>query len=67
MSTAADMAPRVDLPKADAGRIARAALAGHELRRLADGKWLASRWCFTKELPDDAACDAWLRTIGAPE
>ncbi len=60
-------ATRPELPKAQAGRIARAALAGHELRRLADGKWLATRWCFSKELADDAACDAWLDVVGAPK
>lgn len=51
--------------KADATRIAKAAMRGHELRRLADGTWLVSNWNLSRELADDAACDAWLQRVGA--
>lgn len=51
--------------KADATRIARAALAGIELVRLADGTWMASRWGLMKALGADEV-DAWLARVGAP-
>lgn len=41
-----------------------AALAGFELRRLADGRWLVSRWNLSKEL-DDSEVEAWLQQVGA--
>lgn len=41
-----------------------AALAGYELRRLADGRWLVSRWNLSKEL-DDSEVEPWLRQVGA--
>jgi len=41
-----------------------AALAGFELRRLADGRWLVSRWNLSREL-DDSEVEDWLRTAGA--
>lgn len=50
--------------KADATRIARAALAGIELVRLADGSWCASRWGLVKAL-QAAEVDAWLERVGA--
>lgn len=51
--------------KADATLIARAALAGVALVRLADGTWIASRWGMFKPLADDAAVGAWLHRVGA--
>jgi hypothetical protein len=45
--------------------IARAALVGVELRLMADGKWLASRWCWTREL-EEGQVEGWLRMVGAP-
>jgi hypothetical protein len=51
--------------KADATLIARAALAGVELVRLADGTWIASRWGMLKPLTD-AEVGPWLQRIGAP-
>lgn len=51
--------------KAEATRIARAALAGVELVRLADGTWIASRWGMVKPLADSEV-DAWLQRVGAP-
>lgn len=42
---------------------ARAALQGVALRRLADGRWLASRWNLCREI-DDGEVDAWLARIG---
>lgn len=41
-----------------------AALAGFELRRLADGRWLASRWNLSREL-DEAEVPGWLLQVGA--
>lgn len=51
--------------KADATLIARAALAGVELVRLADGTWIASRWGMLKPLTD-AEVGPWLQRVGAP-
>ena len=51
--------------KAHATWQARAALRGHQLRRLADGRWLASRNAWSREL-DEAEVEGWLRLIGAP-
>ncbi len=50
--------------KADATRIARAALAGIELARLADGSWIASRWGLLKPLAEHEV-DDWLGRVGA--
>lgn len=50
--------------KDDATRVALAALAGHQLRKLADGTWLVSRWNLQRELADDAAVDEFLRQVG---
>lgn len=52
--------------KDDATRVARAALAGHQLRKLADGTWLVTKWNLQRELKDDAAVDEFLRQVGAP-
>lgn len=41
-----------------------AAIAGFELRRLADGRWLASRWNMSREL-DEAEVPGWLAQVGA--
>jgi hypothetical protein len=43
---------------------AQAALAGYELRRMADGRWLVSRWNLSKELAEDEV-EAWLAQVGA--
>lgn len=51
--------------KDDATRVALAALAGHELRKLADGTWLVTKWNLQRELKDDAAVDAFLQRLGA--
>ena len=45
---------------------ARAALAGFELVRLADGTFLVSRWGMAKHLPDAHAVQHFLRQVGAP-
>lgn len=50
--------------KADDGRIARAALAGFQLHRLADGRWLVHRWNLSRELADDAEVDSFLLRPG---
>ena len=51
--------------KDDTTRIALAALAGHQLRKMADGTWLISKWNLQRELKDDAAVDEFLRQVGA--
>jgi hypothetical protein len=61
-ATAAAAAQTRD-PKADATRVAQAALIGVELVRLADGSWAASRWGLFKSLSDDAELDAWLTRV----
>jgi hypothetical protein len=48
--------------KADATLIARAALAGVELVRLADGTWIASGWGMLKPLTD-AEVGPWLQRV----
>lgn len=53
--------------KADATFIARAALAGFELVRLADGSWFASRWGMFRGLADDVEVERFLSVVGAPE
>jgi hypothetical protein len=45
---------------------ARAALRGHQLRRMADGRWLAFRHGWSREL-NECELEAWLQRIGAPE
>ena len=42
---------------------AEAALRGVALHRLADGRWLASRWNLTRELADTEV-EGWLARIG---
>ncbi len=49
--------------KDDATRVALAALSGHQLRKLADGTWLVSRWNLQRELADDDAVDDFLRAV----
>lgn len=44
--------------------IAQAALAGVELRMLADGRWLVIRWNLTRELADAAAVREFLAQVG---
>lgn len=44
---------------------ARAALRGHQLRRMADGRWLAFRHAWSCEL-EEAEVEPWLQRIGAP-
>lgn len=51
--------------KTDATRVALAALAGHQLHKLADGTWLISKWNLSRELKDGAAVDAFLQRVGA--
>jgi hypothetical protein len=51
--------------KRDSTLIARAALAGIVLVRLADRSWLASRWGLFRPLTD-ADVGTWLDTVGAP-
>lgn len=48
------------------GRQARAALAGYELVKLADGSYIASRWGMFRSLDHLAAVDQFLVRIGAP-
>lgn len=62
----AQPAPSDQALKADATRIARAALAGIELVRLGDGTWLAHKWGMFRPLATDEDADAWLRRVGAP-
>ena len=52
--------------KSDATLIARAALAGFELVRLADGSWLASRWGMFRDLADYEQVERFLSAVGAP-
>lgn len=51
--------------KTEATLIARAALVGIQLVRLADGTWLASKFGLTKHL-EDSDVSAWLARVGAP-
>lgn len=44
---------------------ARAALKGHQLRRLDDGRWLAWRHAWSREMAENEV-EAWLQLIGAP-
>ena len=44
---------------------ARAALAGFELVRMADGSFVVARWTMTRALHDVAAVDAFLAQVGA--
>lgn len=52
--------------KGDATFIARAALAGFELVKLADGSWLASRWGMFRDLADVEQVERFLSAVGAP-
>lgn len=51
--------------KGEATLIAKAAIAGFELIKLADGTWLAQRWGFFKPLQDAIGVQAWLARVGA--
>lgn len=53
--------------KINATFVARAALAGFELVKLADGSWLASRWGMFRGLADDVEVERFLGVVGAPE
>lgn len=46
--------------------VARAAIAGYELVRLADGTFIASRWGMFRSLDHIAAVEAFLQRVGAP-
>jgi hypothetical protein len=46
--------------------IARAALVGYELVRLADGTFIVSRWSMFRSLDHIAAVEAFLQRVGAP-
>lgn len=46
--------------------VARAAIAGYELVRLADGSFIASRWGMFRTLDHAAAVEAFLRRVEAP-
>lgn len=59
------VAPDSERCKAWATWQARAALRGHQLRRMADGRWLAFRHGWSREL-DEAEVEPWLERIGAP-
>jgi hypothetical protein len=52
--------------KADSSRVARAALAGFQLVKLADGTWLASRWGMFRGLADTNEVERFLTVVGAP-
>lgn len=52
--------------KSDATFIARAAMAGFELVKLANGSWLASRWGMFRDLSDDEQVERFLSAVGAP-
>lgn len=45
---------------------ARAAMRGHQLRRLDDGRWLAWNHAWSRDMAE-ADIEAWLQRIGAPE
>ena len=51
--------------KAFATLQARAALAGFELVRMADGSLVVARWTMTRALADLAAAEAFLQQVGA--
>lgn len=53
--------------KGDTTLQARAALAGFELVRLADGSFMVSRWGMFRPLVDELAVLEFLRSVGAPE
>ena len=44
---------------------ARAAIAGFELVRMADGGFVVARWTMTRSLADVAAVEAFLMQVGA--
>lgn len=52
--------------KGDSTLIARAALAGFELTKRADGSWQASRWGLFRDLANDEEVVRFLSAVGAP-
>jgi hypothetical protein len=63
MLHAAQQMPQAD-EKRQAQLQAEAALQGIALHRLADGRWLACRWGFSRELADTEV-EGWLQHAGA--
>ena len=61
---AAIVADMTRTDKDEATLIAVAAIAGFELRKLADGRWLVTRWNMQRELNDVAALRAFLAGAG---
>ena len=57
-------AERAERDKGAATLIATAAIAGFELRKLADGRWLVQRWNLSRELADDGAVRSFLAGAG---
>ena len=55
-----------DESKAIATLVARACLAGYQLKPLADGTFVVSRWDLFRELDCPAAVEAFLKQAGAP-
>lgn len=53
--------------KAESTLIARAALAGFELVRLADGSWVATRWDTSRGLADLEEVERFLGAVGVPD
>lgn len=52
------------LDKGETTLVAVAAIAGFELRKLADGRWLVQRWNLQRELADADAVRAFLAGAG---
>jgi hypothetical protein len=51
--------------KAFATLQAKAAIAGWQVERMADGSIVVARWTLTRSLPDVAALAEFLREVGA--
>ena len=52
------------LDKPDSTLVALAAIAGFQLRKLADGRWRVERWNLSRELNDTGAVRAFLAGAG---
>lgn len=50
--------------KTEATLLAKFALMGHAVHRLADGGFLVTRWGLTRHCPDAASLAAFLATVG---
>lgn len=50
--------------KNEATLLAKFALLGHAVHRLADGSFLVTRWGLTRHCPDAASLAAFLATVG---